>query len=178
MIMSREFLFLRVVPAMLFFIALGVSSLAKAGAVSSKSTFSKGARACAVASESAVPVPAGPGRLARVTAYWPGEDYFTNRHLSATGVRLRRGFCAVDAAIIPYGSMVHISGLGSFLAMDTGSAVISRKAARESGHTWAERSAMVIDLFFPSRRAGEAFSREGPKFAMVMWEAGGELADK
>jgi 3D (Asp-Asp-Asp) domain-containing protein len=113
----------------------------------------------------------GEGHLARVTAYWPGEDYFTNRHRSSTGARLREGFCAVDPRIIPYGSMVQIPGVGNYLAMDTGTAVISRKAARESGHNREERSALVIDLYFASRRAGELFTREGPKFAMVAWQS-------
>jgi 3D (Asp-Asp-Asp) domain-containing protein len=111
-------------------------------------------------------------RLARITAYWPGEDYYTNRKRSATGVRLRVGYCAVDSSIIPYGSVVTIPGMGDYVAVDTGTAVISRKAARESGHNPQERSALVIDLYFASRRAGELFSREGPKFAMVAWETG------
>jgi hypothetical protein len=131
------------------------------------SVFSRGTPAPAPA-----PAPTGPGHLARVTAYWPGEDYYTNRRISATGARLRLGYCAVDSRIIPYGSVVQIAGLGNYLAVDTGTAVISRKAARESGHTREERSAMVIDLFFPTRRAGELFSREGPKFAMVAWSSG------
>ena len=112
------------------------------------------------------------GRLARITAYWPGEDRFTTRKQSATGMRLRDGYCAVDSRIIPYGSVVKIPGVGAYLAMDTGTAVISRKAAKESGHNREERSALVIDLYFPSRKAGEIFSREGPKFAMVAWESG------
>jgi 3D (Asp-Asp-Asp) domain-containing protein len=117
--------------------------------------------------------PSIPTRLARVTAYWPGEDYYTNHKMTATGARLRPGFCAVDSNIIPYGSLVMIPGVGNYLAMDTGTAVISRKAAKESGHNRAERSALVIDLYFPSRKAGELFSREGPKFAMVAWDSGG-----
>ena len=113
------------------------------------------------------------GRLARITAYWPGEDYYTNHKRSATGVRLRDGYCAVDSSIIPYGSVVQIPGVGSYVAVDTGTAVISRKAAKESGHNREERSALVIDLYFASRKAGELFSREGPKFAMVAWQTGG-----
>ena len=113
------------------------------------------------------------GRLARITAYWPGEDHYTNHKLSATGVRLRDGYCAVDSSIIPYGSVVTIPGLGDYVAVDTGTAVISRKAAKESGHTREERNALVIDLYFASRRAGELFSEEGPKFAMIAWEPGG-----
>jgi 3D (Asp-Asp-Asp) domain-containing protein len=160
-------------------LALGPALWAGTPITSSKAGFSKGSPGCVSGSDALATMPAGPGRLARVTAYWPGEDYYTNRRMSATGARLRVGYCAVDAAIIPYGSVVHIPGIGSFLAMDTGTAVISRKAARESGHTREERGAMVIDLFFPSRRAGELFSREGPKFARVMWDAAaGILADR
>ncbi len=33
----------------------------------------------------------GSGCLARVTAYWPGEDYFTTHKMSATGLRLHAG---------------------------------------------------------------------------------------
>ncbi len=88
-------------------------------------------------------------RLARVTAYWRDEgDYYTGRCLSATGVRLHDGHCAVDPNIIPYGSVVDIKGVGTFLAVDTGSAVISRTAAREGGQTSAQRHAIVVDLFF------------------------------
>jgi 3D (Asp-Asp-Asp) domain-containing protein len=134
---------------------------------SSKAAFSK------VPSPGGSDLKSAQGRLARVTAYWPGEDYYTNRKLSATGVRLRPGFCAVDSKIIPYGSVVKIPGLGSYVAMDTGTAVISRKAAKESGQNWKERCALVIDLYFPTRRAGELFSREGPKFAMVAWNSAG-----
>jgi len=112
------------------------------------------------------------GRLARITAYWPGEDYYTNRRRSATGVRLRDGYCAVDSSIIPYGSIVKIPGVGDYVAVDTGTAVITRKAARESGHNSEERNALVIDLYFASRRAGELFSEVGPKFAMIAWEPG------
>lgn len=112
------------------------------------------------------------GRLARLTAYWAGEgDYYTGRGQSATGVRLHDGHCAVDPHIIPYGSVVEISGLGSYLAVDTGSAVISREAARATGHNAAERGALVVDIYFESRRDGERFAASGPKFATVTWRA-------
>jgi 3D (Asp-Asp-Asp) domain-containing protein len=141
---------------------------------SSKTTFSKTNHN--VAPPDNAPVPTPQGRLARVTAYWPGEDRYTTRRQSATGVRLKLGYCAVDSRIIPYGSLVTVFGVGNFLAVDTGTAVISRKAARESGHNRAERSALVVDLFFPSRRAGERFDREGPKFALVAWTSADTLA--
>jgi 3D (Asp-Asp-Asp) domain-containing protein len=110
-------------------------------------------------------------RLARVTAYWAGEgDYYTSHGLSSTGIRLHEGHCAVDPRVIPYGSVVKIAGVGSYVAVDTGSAVISREAAREIGHTSEERNALVIDLFFESRRDGEHFAANGPKFASITWE--------
>jgi 3D (Asp-Asp-Asp) domain-containing protein len=111
-------------------------------------------------------------RLARVTAYWAGEgDYYTGRCLSATGVRLHDGHCAVDPNIIPYGSVVEIAGVGKFLAVDTGSAVISRTAARESGHTSAERGAIVVDVFFEDAREGERFAAGVAKFVSISWWA-------
>ena len=108
-------------------------------------------------------------RLARLTAYWCGEDHYTRAHLSATGVRLHAGHCAVDPSVIPFGSIVQVQGLGTFLAVDTGSDVVSRKAARESGHSKIERKALVIDLFFERRSEGEKFAAEGPKFASITW---------
>ncbi len=121
-----------------------------------------------LATESA-PTAAG-GRLARVTAYWAAEgDYYTERCISATGVRLHDGHCAVDPSIIPYGSVVDIAGVGKFLAVDTGSAVISRTAAREGGHTPAERNALVVDLFFEDRSEGEKFAASAAKYASISW---------
>jgi 3D (Asp-Asp-Asp) domain-containing protein len=111
-------------------------------------------------------------RFARVTAYWAAEgDYYTGRGLSATGVRLHDGLCAVDPNIIPYGSVVEIAGLGKYLAVDTGSAVIARLAARESGHTSEERGAIVVDIFFESRRDGEEFAAAAAKYTPITWWA-------
>ena len=116
------------------------------------------------------PVSSG-GRLGRITAYWAGPgDYYTSRLISATGVSLHDGHCAVDPSIIPYGSMVDVAGVGKFLAVDTGSAVVSRKAARQDAHTIEERKALVIDLFFKSRKAGEAFTASTPKYAFISWQ--------
>jgi 3D (Asp-Asp-Asp) domain-containing protein len=154
----------------------GLAAKAQSYGASSKASFSKGVARQSDDSDDSRSN-SGQGRLARVTAYWPGEDYYTTRKMSATGVRLRKGFCAVDSRIIPYGSVVNILGIGTYIAMDTGSAVISRKAARLSGQSWEERHALVIDLYFPNRRAGERFSREGPKFAMVAGQTS-ELASR
>lgn len=109
-------------------------------------------------------------RLARLTAYWAGEgDYYTGRCISATGVRLHDGHCAVDPSIIPYGSVVEIAGVGKYLAVDTGSAVISRTAAREGGHTSAERNAIVVDVFFEDRSEGERFAAGAAKYVTISW---------
>lgn len=112
----------------------------------------------------------GGEHLARLTAYWAGEgDYYTGRGMSSTGIRLHSGHCAVDPHIIPYGSVVKISGLGSYLAVDTGSAVVSREAARETGHNSEERNALVVDIYFESRRDGQRFAASGPKYATITW---------
>lgn len=109
-------------------------------------------------------------RLARVTAYWSGEgDYYTGRGISSTGIRLHGGHCAVDPRIIPYGSVVEIPGIGKYVAVDTGSAVISRTAARMTGKTKEERNALVVDLYFESEREGERFAARGPKYACISW---------
>ena len=123
-----------------------------------------------VRTESAPKRTSAAGRLARMTAYWAGEgDYYTGRCISATGVHLHDGHCAVDPRIIPYGSVVEIAGVGKFLAVDTGSAVISRTAAREGGHTFEERNAIVIDLFFESPSDGEKFAAAASKYASITW---------
>ena len=157
-----------ILPVILILV-LGFAAQAGAMVSSSKSSFSRVQLPPEQESDAAT----AQGRLARITAYWPGEDYYTSHRRSATGVRLRDGYCAVDSRIIPYGSVVTIPGVGQYIAVDTGTAVITRKAAKESGHNAEERSALVIDLFFASRRAGELFTREGPKFAMIAWQLGG-----
>jgi len=161
---------LKPILPLILMLALCTAAQAAMSGASSKSAFSRGQNPQASDLDDGQ---GGQGRLARITAYWPGEDYYTTHRRSATGVRLRDGYCAVDARIIPYGSVVTIPGVGQYLAVDTGTAVISRKAAKESGHNAEERSALVIDLYFASRRAGELFSRVGPKFAMVAWQMGG-----
>ena len=162
---------LKPILPMILILMLGPAAQAGVMGASSKSFFSRGQQAQEDAmSDSAT---TAQGRLARITAYWPGEDYYTSHRRSATGVRLRDGYCAVDSRIIPYGSVVTIPGVGQYIAVDTGTAVISRKAAKESGRNPEERNALVIDLYFASRRAGELFSRVGPKFAMFAWQMGG-----
>ena len=108
--------------------------------------------------------------LARVTVYWAsgggGSDYWTRRHVCATGARLRPGHCAVDPRRIPYGSRVTLPD-ATLLAVDTGSAVRSRKAARRSGRTALERNALVIDRFFETKQQALGWARRNPYFMLV-----------
>src|SRR5213595_484431 len=108
--------------------------------------------------------------LARITVYCvsggKGSDRWTRRHICATGTRLRVGHCAVDPRRIPYGSRVTLPD-GTLLAVDTGSAVCSRKAARLSGRTALERNAIVIDRFFETKQQALSWARRNPYFMFV-----------
>ena len=108
--------------------------------------------------------------LARVTVYWAsgggGSDHWTRRHVCSTGARLRAGHCAVDPRRIPYGSRVTLPD-ATLLAVDTGSAVRSRKAARRSGRTALERNALVIDRFFETKQQALGWARRNPSFMHV-----------
>jgi 3D (Asp-Asp-Asp) domain-containing protein len=108
--------------------------------------------------------------LARVTVYWAsggrGSDRWTRRHICSTGARLQAGHCAVDPRQIPYGSRVTLPD-ATLLAVDTGSAVVSRKAARRSGRTALERSAIVVDRFFETKQQAMNWARRNPYFMFV-----------
>ena len=108
--------------------------------------------------------------LARVTVYWAsgggGSDRWTRHHICATGARLQAGHCAVDPRRIPYGSKVTLPD-GTLFAVDTGSAVVSRKAARRSGRNALERSALVIDRFFETKQQALNWARRNPYFMLV-----------
>ena len=108
--------------------------------------------------------------LARVTVYWAsgggGSDRWSRQHICSTGARLRAGHCAVDPRRIPYGSKVTLPD-GPLLAVDTGSAVVSRKAARRSGRSALERSAIVIDRFFETKQQALSWANRNPYFMLV-----------
>ena len=109
--------------------------------------------------------------LARVTVYWAhggrGADGYSRQHKSATGTRLHVGHCAVDPKRIPYGSRVVLPDGSTLAAVDTGSAVRNRKAARHGGRTQDERSALVIDKFFETKREALAWASTNPPFVNV-----------
>jgi 3D (Asp-Asp-Asp) domain-containing protein len=109
--------------------------------------------------------------LARVTVYWArgghGSDRYTRQHKSATGQRLEQGHCAVDPRRIPYGSRVVLPDGTTLSAVDTGTAVRNRKAARRSARTADERSAIVIDKFFETKHQALTWANSNPPFVNV-----------
>jgi 3D (Asp-Asp-Asp) domain-containing protein len=109
--------------------------------------------------------------LARVTVYWAsggcGSDRYTRQHKCATGMRLRDGHCAVDPARIPYGSSIILPDGTQLAAVDTGTAVRNRKAARLLGKTPSERNAVVIDRFFETKLQALAWANSHPHFIPV-----------
>src|SRR3989440_6115569 len=109
--------------------------------------------------------------LARVTVYWAqgghGADQYSRQHKSATGTRLRVGHCAVDPKRIPYGSRVVLPDGTTLSAVDTGSAVRNRNAARRAGRTGSERSAVVIDKFFETKQQALSWANSNPPFVNV-----------
>jgi hypothetical protein len=102
--------------------------------------------------------------LARVTVYWPAEG--SGKSAAWNGAQLRENHCAVDAKKIPYGSKV-IFDDGECVAVDTGTNVVNRKAARSLGRTTAERNAIVIDRFFDTKQRAVAWENAHPHFMMV-----------
>lgn len=109
--------------------------------------------------------------LARVTVYWAsggkGSDRYTRKHKTATGTRLQTGHCAVDPRHIPYGSKVTLPDGSNLAAVDTGTAVKNRKAARKSGRTVEERNAIVVDKFFETKRQALAWAKTHPLFMPI-----------
>lgn len=108
--------------------------------------------------------------LARVTVYWAsgggGSDAYTRAHKCSTGARLRAGHCAVDSRKIVYGSKVVFPD-ATCVAVDTGRDVVNRKAARRSGRTATERSALVIDRFFETKGQALRWAKIHPQFMTV-----------
>jgi 3D (Asp-Asp-Asp) domain-containing protein len=100
--------------------------------------------------------------LARVTSYWAAEG----SKFASTGRRLRSGHCAVDPKRIPYGSKVVFPD-AVCTAVDTGTAVVSRKAARLCGRTAGQLKAIVVDRFFETKREADAWTKAHSEFMML-----------
>lgn len=101
--------------------------------------------------------------LVRVTVYWQSES---QPRASWNGAPLRDGHCAVDPKKIAYGSKVVIAG-EELTAVDTGPAVVSRKAARLTGRTAEQRSAVVVDRYFETSKQARVWERSHPHFMTV-----------
>ena len=99
--------------------------------------------------------------LARVTSYWADEG--ASVKYASTGRRLRAGHCAVDPKRIPYGSKIVFPDRAC-TAVDTGPAVISRKAARLCARTASQLKAIVVDRFFETKREAMAWTSAHPEF--------------
>jgi 3D (Asp-Asp-Asp) domain-containing protein len=97
--------------------------------------------------------------LARVTSYWANEG----SKYASTGQRLRAGHCAVDPNRIPYGTKIVFPD-GVCTAVDTGSAVVNRKAARLCGRTASQLKAIVVDRFFETKREAIAWTNGHSEF--------------
>jgi 3D (Asp-Asp-Asp) domain-containing protein len=106
--------------------------------------------------------------LARVTVYWRGDG--SGNHACWNGVQLRESHCAVDPKKIPYGSKVAFPD-ATCVAVDTGSDVVNRKAARLCGRNAVERNAIVIDRFFETKQKALAWAKTHPHFMTVQVRA-------
>src|SRR5437660_1032631 len=101
--------------------------------------------------------------LVRVTTYWREEGQL---RAASNDTRLRNGHCAVDPKKIPYGSKI-LLGSEELSAVDTGPAVVSRKAARLSGRNRAEKEAMVVDRYFETKSQAMAWEKSHPHFMKI-----------
>jgi 3D (Asp-Asp-Asp) domain-containing protein len=110
--------------------------------------------------------------LARVTCYWAGEGH----KYASTGQRLRAGHCAVDPKKIPYGSKL-IFPDRTCTAVDTGPAVVSRKAARICGRTGSQFEAIVVDRFFETKGEAMEWTSAHPHFMMLQIIRPGSLTE-
>lgn len=95
--------------------------------------------------------------LARVTVYWASRDA-KEQQAAYNGAQLRPGHCAVDPDKIPYGSKVLFADGAECKAIDTGPAVVSRKAARRSGRNADQRNAIVVDRYFETKTQALAWA--------------------
>jgi 3D (Asp-Asp-Asp) domain-containing protein len=145
---SREFHKILTISALMLVAALGSPAHSKGRSLSkSSSTISESA------SESTF--------KARITFYYPNEA--RSGFKSAKGDRLVPWkSAAVCFRTIPYGSKIKVPGIGTLIAQDTGSAVISRKAARGQG-----QNVPVIDVCVANRADMVRMQKDFPMFVEV-----------
>ncbi len=97
--------------------------------------------------------------LVRVTTYWREEG---QSRAAWNGARLRNGHCAVDPKKIRYGSKI-LLGDEELIAVDTGPAVVNRKAARLSGQAvaWGKSHPHFMKVRVLSPRPALAIAEKG-----------------
>lgn len=99
----------------------------------------------------------------RLTVYWAkggGTDFYSSKKKSSTGYTLKQGeSIAVDPKIIPYRKEVIIPNIGLVKAVDTGSAVVSKRASKGK--------LPVIDVFFEYKKDAMLFANKYPKVVKV-----------
>lgn len=107
-------------------------------------------------------------KTVRLTVYWKAEDGWTRRGFTSTGGPLvSYETVAVDPKVFPYGSVIEIPSLGlKTVARDTGSAVVSKKAAKQMG-----RDVPVLDLYVEKRQDALDFIEGKPYFVDVYYES-------
>jgi 3D (Asp-Asp-Asp) domain-containing protein len=103
----------------------------------------------------------------RLTVYWKTEDKWTNAGKTSTGNPLvSYKTVAVDPKVFPYGSIIKIPALGlKTVAHDTGSAVVSKKAAKKMG-----KNVPVVDLYIRDKKEALDFIKKAPYFVDVIVE--------
>lgn len=102
-----------------------------------------------------------------MTVYWKAEDGWTRRGFTSTGGPLvSYETVAVDPKVFPYGSIIEIPSLKlKTVARDTGSAVVSKKAAKQMG-----RDCPVLDLYIEKRKDALDFIEGKPYFVDVFYK--------
>lgn len=96
------------------------------------------------------------GRLVRITVYTAAEDSWSKKLQSSSGAKLRPGqSIAVDPKLIPYGTKVKIEGWGTFLAVDTGKDVVSKKASKGK--------LPIIDVFCVDKKQADRLIARNPE---------------
>ena len=99
----------------------------------------------------------------RLTVYWAkggDTDYYSSMKKSSTGYTLKQGeSIAVDPRIIPYKKEVIIPNVGVVKAVDTGSAVVAKRASNGK--------LPVIDVFFEHKKDAMLFANRYPKVVKV-----------
>lgn len=83
------------------------------------------------------------GSIFVITGYSTSAEEGTADGITADGTHVRRGVCAADIRVLPFGTRIYISGYGECVIHDTGGAIIGNR----------------IDAYFPSRQEAFAWGR-------------------